>query len=90
MPALWPKFIPELANTLTSQQFTKPGGMGISYPKPEQVSEIGNPLNAALKSNQADYINAFDPNPLSGRYDFGKQVAQHYLDAVKNLAMTHS
>jgi hypothetical protein len=89
MPALWPKFIPELANTLTSQQFTKPGGMGISYPKPEQVSEIGNPLNAALKSNQADYINAFDPNPLSGRYDFGKQVAQHYLDAVKNLAMTH-
>ena len=89
MPALWPKFIPELANTLTSQQFTKPGGAGISYEKPVQVSEVGNPLNSALKSNQADYINAFNPNPLSGRYDFGKQVAQHYLDAVKNLAQTH-
>lgn len=89
MPANWAKFIPDLASTLQSQKFTKPGGAGISYELPKQESVVGNPLNSALKSNQADYINSFDPNPLSGRYDFGKQVAQHYLDAVKNLAQTH-
>ena len=48
MPALWPKFIPDLANTITSQQFTKPGGAVLSYPTPTQVSEAGNPLNSAL------------------------------------------
>ncbi len=89
MPANWATFIPALANTLQSQQFTKPGGAGISYALPVQESKVGNPLNSALKSNQADYINAYNPQPLSGRYDFGKQVAQHYLDAVKNMAMTH-
>jgi len=88
MPALWPKFIPELANTIMSQQFTKPG-TGLGTPElPVQVSNAGNPLNNALASNPADYVNAFTPG-LSGRYDFGKQVAQHYIDAVKNLAMTH-
>lgn len=88
MPALWPKFIPELANTIMSQQFTKPG-TGLGAPElPVQVSKAGNPVNNALASNPADYVNAFTPG-LSGRYDFGKQVAQHYIDAVKNLAMTH-
>ena len=88
MPALWPKFIPELANTIMSQQFNKPG-TGLGTPElPVQVSNAGNPLNNALASNPADYVNAFTPG-LSGRYDFGKQVAQHYIDAVKNLAMTH-
>ena len=94
MPANWGAFIPALANTLQSQQFTKPGGakneLGIgSYDRPEQKSEVGNPANLVLKSNEADYVNAFDKEPLSGRYDFGKQVAQHYLDAVKGLATTH-
>ena len=89
MPANWAKFIPDLANTLQSQQFTKPGGAGISYELPVQESVVGNPANEVLKSNQADYVNSFNPAPLSGRYDFGKQVAQHYLDAVKGLATTH-
>lgn len=89
MPALWPKFIPDLANTITSQQFTKPGGAILSYPAPTQVSKVGNPLNSALKSNQGDYVNAFNPNPLSGRYDFGVAVAEHYIEAVKNNAQTH-
>ena len=89
MPALWGTFIPALANTLQSQQFKKPGGAGISYDLPVQESVVGNPANAVLKSNQADYVNSFNPAPLSGRYDFGKQVAQHYLDAVKGLAQTH-
>ena len=89
MPALWPKFIPDLANTITSQQFTKPGGAVVSYDLPEFKSEVGNPLNAALKSNKADYINAINPNPLSGRYDFGVAVAEHYIEAVKNNAQTH-
>ena len=86
---MWPKFIPDLANTIMSQQFTKPGGAIIAYKPPVQVSEIGNPLNAALKSNQADYINAYNPAPLSGRYDFGVAVAEHYIEAVKGKAQTH-
>ena len=57
MPANWAKFIPDLTQTLTSQKFTKPGGAGTSYALPEQKSEIGNPKNAILKSNQADYVN---------------------------------
>ena len=94
MPANWAKFIPDLTQTLTSQKFTKPGGAknaaGIgSYDRPEQKSEIGNPKNAILKSNQADYVNSFNTQPLSGRYDFGKQVAKHYIEAVKNMAQTH-
>ena len=89
MPALWPKFIPDLANTITSQQFTKPGGAELSYPAPTQVSEVGNPLNSALKSNQGDYVNAFNTSLKSGRYDFGVAVAEHYLEAVKDKAQTH-
>jgi hypothetical protein len=50
---------------------------------------LGNPANAVLATNPATMVNANDKNPLSGRYDFGKQVAQHYLDAVKGLAQTH-
>ena len=86
---MWPKFIPDLANTITSQQFTKPGGAVVSYDLPEFKSEVGNPLNNSLKSNKADYVNAINPNPLSGRYDFGVQVAEHYIEAVKNNAQTH-
>ena len=86
---MWPKFIPDLANTITSQQFTKPGGAIVSYDLPEFKSEVGNPLNNSLKSNKADYVNAINPNPLSGRYDFGVQVAEHYIEAVKNNAQTH-
>lgn len=89
MPALWPKFIPDLANTISSQQFTKPGGAVVSYDLPEFKSEVGNPLNAALKSNPAEYVNVINPNPLSGRYDFGVKVAEHYIEAVKNYAQTH-
>lgn len=89
MPANWGAFIPALASTLQSQKFTKPGGAGLSYELPVQESVVGNPANTVLKSNQADYINSFNANPLSGRYDFGKEVAQHYLDAVKNMAQTH-
>jgi hypothetical protein len=99
MPALWPKFIPELANTIMSQQFTKPGGAIVSYPLPtvgtdqvpifpptgDLVKSIapGNPINAQLTTNPAAMINAINLAPLSGRYDFGKAVAQHYIDAVK-------
>ena len=81
---MWPKFIPDLANTITSQQFTKPGGAVVSYDLPEFKSEVGNPLNNSLKSNKADYVNAINPNPLSGRYDFGVQVAEHYIEAAEN------
>ena len=35
MPANWGAFIPALANTLQSQQFTKPGGAKVSYDPPE-------------------------------------------------------
>lgn len=103
MPALWPKFIPELASTLISQDFKKPGGAVISYDPPKYgsnnmlgetvagqqsiigggLSKVGNPANAALATNPATMVNSINTNPLSGRYDFGKQVAQHYLDAVK-------
>lgn len=99
MPALWPKFIPDLANTIMSQQFTKPGGAIVSYPLPkvgtdqvpifpptgDLVKSIapGNPINAQLTTNPAGMINAINLAPLSGRYDFGKAVAQHYIDAVK-------
>ena len=109
MPANWGAFIPALANTLQSQQFTKPGGAAISYEPPKigaevslgkpsgpqksilsgGLSPVGNPANAVLSTNPATMVNANDINPLSGRYDFGKQVAQHYLDAVKNMAQTH-
>ena len=104
MPAMWPKFIPDLADTITSQQFTKPGGAILSYPLPsvgtdqvpifppggDLIKSItpGNPLNAQLTTNPAAMINAINVAPLSGRYDFGKAVAQHYIDAVKNNAMT--
>jgi hypothetical protein len=99
MPALWPKFIPELANTIMSQQFTKPGGAILSYPLPkvgtdqvpifppsgDLIKSIapGNPINGQLTTNPAGMINAINLAPLSGRYDFGKAVAQHYIDAVK-------
>ena len=53
------------------------------------ITEVGNPANAILKTNPATMVNANNTNPLSGRYDFGKQVAQHYLDAVKSMAQTH-
>ena len=99
MPALWPKFIPDLANTIMSQQFTKPGGAIVSYPLPkvgtdqvpifppsgDLIKSIapGNPINAQLTTNPAAMVNAINLAPLSGRYDFGKAVAQHYIDAVK-------
>ncbi len=99
MPALWPKFIPDLANTIMSQQFTKPGGAILSYPLPkvgtdqvpifppsgDLIKSIapGNPINGQLTTNPAGMINAINLAPLSGRYDFGKAVAQHYIDAVK-------
>ena len=43
MPALWPKFIPDLADDITSQQFTKPGGAG---------TMIGMPVPAVGANNQ--------------------------------------
>ncbi len=89
MPANWPVFIQSLATEISSQNYTEPGGAGISYPKPEFVSKVGNPANAALKSNPADYTNAMNANPLSGRYDFGVKVAELYISAVKNFASTH-
>ena len=112
MPANWGAFIPALASTLQSQEFTKPGGAVISYEPPKVgaevslgkpsgpqksilsggLTEVGNPANAALATNPASMVNANDIKPLSGRYDFGKQVAQHYLDAVLNQgagAQTH-
>ena len=109
MPAKWPPFIKDLASTLQSQEFTKPGGAGVSYEAPKigaevslgkpsgpqksilsgGLSPVGNPANAVLATNPATMVNANDINPLSGRYDFGKQVAQHYLDAVKGAAQTH-
>tara|TARA_B100000963_G_scaffold18567_1_gene14181 strand:+ start:10487 stop:12391 length:1905 start_codon:yes stop_codon:yes gene_type:complete len=111
MPALWPKFIPDLADDITSQQFKKPGGAGtmIGMPVPavgannqlgETVSgqksilsggitDVGNPANAALKTNPATMINANNTAPKSGRYDFGVRVAERYIEAVKNNAQTH-
>ena len=109
MPANWPKFIPDLTNTLTSQKFEKPGGAGVSYEPPKVGAEVslgksvgpqksilsggktspGNPANAVLATNPAKMINANNTNLLSGRYDFGVQVAEHYLEATKNFAQTH-
>ena len=68
-----------LGETVSGQKSILSGGL----------TEVGNPANAALATNPAIMVNANDVNPLSGRYDFGKQVAQHYLDAVKNMAQTH-
>ncbi len=68
-----------LGETVSGQKSILSGGL----------TEVGNPANAALATNPATMVNANDVNPLSGRYDFGKQVAQHYLDAVKNMAQTH-
>ena len=109
MPANWPKFIPDLTNTLTSQKFEKPGGAGVSYEPPKVGAEVslgksvgpqksilsggktspGNPANAILATNPAKMINANNTNLLSGRYDFGVQVAEHYIEATKNFAQTH-
>ena len=105
MPALWPKFIKDLADDITSQQFKKPGGAGtmIGMPVPaigannqlgETVSgqksilsggitDVGNPANAALKTNPATMVNANNTSPKSGRYDFGVRVAERYIEAVK-------
>ncbi len=88
MPVIWPSFISAAANTISSHQFTKPGGAGLSYDMPEFSTEVGNPANAAFITGPAPYINSVNPAPLSGRYDFGKAIAQDYLDAVKGKAMT--
>ena len=104
MPALWPSFIPALASDISGQSFTKPGGALVSFalpkvgkdqvpifpPTPELLESVkpGNPLNANLSINPADFINAINLNPLSGRYDFGVRVAERYIAAVKGKAMT--
>ena len=111
MPALWPKFIKDLADDITSQQFKKPGGAGtmIGMPVPAigannqlgetvagqksilagGITDVGNPANAALKTNPATMVNANNTAPKSGRYDFGVRVAERYIEAVKNNAQTH-
>jgi len=104
MPALWPTFIPALTSDLAGQSFTKPGGAMISYdlpkvgkdqvpifpPSAELVESLkpGNPANAALVTDPTAMVNAINLAPLSGRYDFGVNVAERYLEAVKGLAMT--
>jgi hypothetical protein len=90
MPANWPTFITSLAAEIASQSYIKPGGAGISYLLPEFKGLVpGNPDNAELAVNPADYINAINVNLLSGRYDFGVMVAEQYIKAVKNMAQTH-
>lgn len=104
MPAMWPTFIPNLANDIAGQSFTKPGGAIVSYDLPkvgtDQVPifppgkdlldsiKPGNPLNSNLVTNPASMINAINTAPLSGRYDFGVRVAERYIEATKGLAMT--
>ena len=104
MPAMWPTFIPNLAGDIAGQSFTKPGGAIVSYelpkvgvdqvpifpPSADLIKSIkpGNPLNAALTTDPTAMINAINLAPLSGRYDFGVNVAERYLEAVKGLAMT--
>ena len=104
MPALWPKFITSLAQEMTSQDYTRPGGAIVSYPMPkvgtDQVPifpptpalaesvKPGNPVNSALTTNPAAFVNAINLNPLSGRYDFGVKVAELYIQAVKSKAQT--
>lgn len=105
MPVIWPSFISAAANTISSHEFTKPGGLATaSYetpkvgadqvnifpPSPELIEAIkpGNPLNANLATNPTQFTNIGNTNPLSGRFDFGKAIAQDYLDAVKGMAMT--
>lgn len=88
MPVIWPSFISAAANTISSHQFTKPGGAGLSYDMPEFSTEVGNPANAAFITGPGPYVNAVNPAPQSGRFDFGKAIAQDYLDAVKGAAMT--
>ena len=104
MPALWPTFIPNLAGDIAGQSFTKPGGAIVSYdlpkvgvdqvpifpPSADLIKSIkpGNPLNAALTTDPTAMVNAINLAPLSGRYDFGVNVAERYLEAVKGLAMT--
>jgi hypothetical protein len=105
MPALWPKFIVDLASEIASQNYTRPGGAIFSYPLPtvgtDQVPIFpptgaliksitpGNPVNSILTTNPLKYINVVELNPLSGRYDFGVKVAELYIKAVKNYAATH-
>ena len=105
MPVIWPSFISAAANTISSHEFTKPGGLATaSYetpkvgadqvnifpPSPALIEAIkpGNPLNANLATNPTQFTNIGNTNPLSGRFDFGKAIAQDYLDAVKGAAMT--
>tara|TARA_B110000967_G_scaffold34334_1_gene33103 strand:+ start:1133 stop:2947 length:1815 start_codon:yes stop_codon:yes gene_type:complete len=104
MPAMWPTFIPNLAGDIAGQSFTKPGGAIVSYelpkvgvdqvpifpPSADLIKSIkpGNPLNAALTTDPTAMVNAINLAPLSGRYDFGVNVAERYLEAVKGLAMT--
>ena len=78
MPAKWPPFIKDLASTLQSQEFTKPGGAQISYEPPEigatkvlgkSVDEDGKPLqmdnnNRGNVTSKRMVKNDADGNPL--------------------------
>ena len=105
MPALWPKFITELTAEISGQSYTKPGGAIFSYglpkvgteqvpifpPTPALIRSVtpGNPLNAALTTNPASFVNAINLSPVSGRFEFGMKVAELYIANVKNFAATH-
>lgn len=111
MPVIWPTFISAAASTISSQQFTKPGGLAtqsyevpkvgsdqvevFQFPTSKEHTEAlaesvkpGNPVNANLATNPANFTNIGSTNLLSGRYDFGVAIAQDYLNAVKNAAQT--
>ena len=69
----------QLGETVSGQKSILSGG----------ITDVGNPANAALKTNPATMINANNTAPKSGRYDFGVRVAERYIEAVKNNAQTH-
>ena len=51
----------QLGETVAGQKSILAGG----------ITDVGNPANAALKTNPATMVNANNTTPKSGRYDFG-------------------
>lgn len=86
MPALWPTFIPNVTQLLTSQEFTNPGSIAN---EPMRIGAGGEPYPGAVipPSNPnfgVPYIAFATP---SGRRDFGVALAEEYIAAV-NTAQT--
>ena len=86
MPALWPTFIPNVTQLLSSQEFTNPGAIQNDPPRVEAGAPVGpgNKLSIPNPNFGVPYVPFVTP---SGRRDFGVALAEEYIAAV-NTAQT--